>query len=230
MKKSITSAVAALTIATTIFAGANDLPIQKVDRNKQSHIIVAMDRGGLNNYTCLPLYSKNISQFETLFSKQMVKKLRVKSITFITFDEQINMIGTAHERNPNKTYRIAKELFEKTKDNMQFDTKEFAKDVIGAINYTLMLAQQYNSSDEVIILFFSNLRESIQTKQQLKSMNNINLPDNVHMQIYSSSGLSCLSGTTTASQSLQAEQSYKKFFKSKIDGDLNIFTIYGEKK
>ena len=143
MKKIFLNVVVSLVVAIpSVYAGANDFVLNKVNRGRHSHLLVVFDRAGLNNYSCSSLYTQNIGQFEKLFEKRNIKKLRVSSVTFLTFDERVNIIGTASEKNPNKTYRIAKELFEKTKDNMQFDTKGLAKDIIGSMKYILMLSQQ----------------------------------------------------------------------------------------
>ena len=156
-----------------------------------------------------------------------MKKLRVESVSFFTFDETFHQIGTISDRRPTKVYRTTQELFDHTKDNMQYDTKELAKDVVGALNYSVSLSQSFPSSDKVIILFFSNLRDSMQSKEQLKALTNIQLPKNVSLRIYASSGIACLGTNISSSQILLAEKSYADFFKSKIDGDVAIYTIYG---
>ncbi|MDF1875086.1 hypothetical protein JHD48_05015 [Sulfurimonas sp. SAG-AH-194-I05] len=204
MNKILFSVVAALTIATTtVFAGANNLPIEKVKRGISSHIIAIFDRGGLNNYSCLPLYKRNINQYEKLFTKRTMKKIRVKSMTFLTFDEIIHNIGTVSDRRPNRVYRDAQELFSNTKNHMQYDTKGLAKDVLGVFRYSLMLSKQFDTNDKVIIVLFSNLRDSVRTKNQLKAMENIKLPKNVSLRIYASSGIASCLAKTTASQGLQ---------------------------
>jgi len=228
MNKILFSVVAALTIATTtIFAGANNLPIEKVKRGISSHVIAVFDRGGLNNYSCLPLYNRNTNQYEKLFTKRTMKNIRVKSMTFLTFDETIHNIGTVSDRRPNRVYKDTQKLFSNTKNHMQYDTKGLAKDVLGVFRYSLMLSKQFDTNDKVVIVLFSNLRDSIRTKNQLKAMENIKLPDNVSLRIYASSGIASCLANTTASQALQAEASYSDFYKSKIDGDISIYTIYG---
>ena len=228
MNKILFSVVAALTIATTtVFAGANNLSIEKVKRGISSHVIAVFDRGGLNNYSCLPLYNRNTNQYEKLFTKRTMKNIRVKSMTFLTFDETIHNIGTVSDRRPNRVYKDAQKLFSNTKNLMQYDTKGLAKDVLGVFRYSLMLSKQFDTNDKVVIVLFSNLRDSIRTKEQLKAMENIKLPDNVSFRIYASSGIASCLANTTASQALQAEASYSDFYKSKIDGDISIYTIYG---
>jgi len=222
------SVVAALTIATTtVFAGVDSLPVEKIKRGNNSHIITMLDRGGLNNFSCTPLYNRNTNQFDKLFTKRAMKKARVKSMTLLTFDETIHNIGTVNDRRPNKVFKETQELFAKAKNHMQYSTEGLAKDVIGTLNYSLMLAKQFNSSDKVVIILFSNLRDSVRTKDELRAMKNIKLPDNVYLRIYASSGIASCLANTTASQSLQAESSYSNFYKSKIDGDIKIYTIYG---
>ena len=226
MNKIITSAVAALIIATpSLFADMNSLPIDEdADMNK---VVVGFDRAGLNNYECISLYNKNFSIYEKLFSKRAIREGAISSINYLVFDEMVYPIGVINEDRPSKLYRDIQPLLAEVKDSMQYDTKTKAKDIVGALHYIQALSENIDEDTHVIVILFSNLRDSMHTKEQLKAMQPIKLKNNVSLVIYASSGLSCLKETVSISAQLNAEKSYANFFKSKIVGDVHIYTMYG---
>ncbi len=222
MKKIIISTI----VAVALNASASELPVPKGTYNDDAHLVIMVDRSGLNNYKCTSLFNSNKLVLEHILDRRSIKKMKLTHLSLYQFDEQITKVAEIESHKKGSFRRGANKAKDKLFSTLYEDNDNKAKDSISVINYLNLIAS--NTTNPVVGVIFSNMRNTTMTKDEMKSMTKIKLSPNLKIITYSKSGLSCLKGrdTVTASQILKAEQSYKAFYNSKIDGSFDFKTIY----
>lgn len=222
MKTITISTVVALTLAFN--ASASELPIQNGTYSDENHLVIMADRSGLNNYKCASLFNSNKTAMEHILDRRSIKKMKLTHLSLYVFDEQITKVAEVKSKKKGTFRRDADESKGKLLSALYEDNDNKAKDSMAVIDYLNLIAS--NSTNLVVGVIFSNMRNSTMTKDDMKAMSKIKLNPNLKIITYSKSGLSCLKGGATASQIIKAEQSYGAWYKSKIDGSFEFKTIY----
>ena len=153
-------------------------------------------------------------------------KLKVSSIEFFTLDEQMKHVGRVISKRPGKLYRESRSIMKDVISELHKDQSKKGKDVINSFSYTdNLVAQSYEDFDQVTVILFSNLRDSMTTKQQRKSISPITMDKKISLYIYASSGLGAVGASTV--QELKAQASTTAYFKNLLSASkVVIKTMY----
>lgn len=228
MKSKYLKLLMALFLGTSLYG--NELLLSNTKRSDLNALVAVFDTVGLNNNnSCRKLVQSNIAKYNSLVTKKNLRKSNISSIEFFSFDEQIQNIGMTRSRRTAKIYRESKDLMHSIKRELSKDKSMKAKDVISIFDFfNKLVVQSYSSHDNVAIVIFSNLRDSLSTKEQRNKMKPIKINDKITLFLYSASGLSCAGATTQ--EVLSAENSVEKYYKSLLIGSKIIVnnTYYGE--
>lgn len=224
--KLTTTVLVALLISANLYAGDEPLSPQKHFGSKTA-LLVFFDVAGLNNYNSNPsLVKQNLAKYKQIITKQHLQKAKVESIAYFTFDEQVKRIGKIETNKSGRLFRESKLIMRDVFSELQEDTSVKSKDVISAFSYiNNVVEQSYNEYQEVTVLFFSNMRDSMTTKMQRQQMQPIELNAKVKLYIFAASGLNALGATTQ--QKMRAESSIVSFYKQLLSSsNVVIKTIY----
>jgi hypothetical protein len=202
----------------------NSLFIDDAVRGDKGALIVVLDVAGLNNGNHSSLAKHNLKHLKTIFTKRNIKRSRINSVDFITFDEVIEHQASIKSRKSTKVYRKAVKEIDRLETKLYENKEDKAKDVVSMFRYLTMFASQKLSNyTKISVVIYSNLRQSTNI-DELKTMNPIVMDSKMKIQIFAKSGLEAKGATT--SQVLSSEQQIVDFYSSKINGNVTISTIY----
>lgn len=223
--KRVISIVVALLISANLQA-QEPLSHQK-NLGSKTALLVFFDVSGLNNYNSNNALAKqNLAKYNQIVTKKNLQKARVSSIAYYTFDEQIKPIGKIESTKAGRLYRESKKMMHDVVLELKEDKSNRGKDVISTFYFINSVVQQSYKNEDVTVLLFSNLRDSMSTKQQRQMMQPIVLDEHIHLYIYAASGLNAIAGVTTLQQ-MRAESSIVKFYSHLLStSKVAIKTIY----
>jgi hypothetical protein len=224
MKTILTIIIVALLISANAHA-ENILKNSKRLGGNNYSLLVFFDTAGLNNCNSnRELCQKNIAKYKELITKQSLRKMRVSSIVFYAFNEQVKFIGKIESKKAGKLFRESKKIMKDILLELEQDNSRKAKDSINLFHFINNTVEQSHSKNtKVGVLVFSNLRDSMSTKQERKSMARIKLNDKVVLHAYAASGLDA-----STMEKLNAEVSVIKYYTDKIlsKSPIVIKTVY----
>lgn len=196
----------------------SELLLNDTKRSDTNAMVVLFDTAGLNNYnSCSSLVENNLSKYNSLVSKKSLRKMNISSIEYFTFDEQIQNLGKVKSNRIGKLFRESKELMLDVKNELKKDKSLKAKDVISIFSFiNNLVAQNYTSHNNIGVVVFSNLRDSIHSKEQRDSIKPIQINEKITLYLYAASGLECIDATTK--QILSANKSIENYYKSFLIG------------
>lgn len=222
MKKLIATA---LLIASTGFS-SEFLPF-KSSGGKKNALIMLVDASGLNG-SCDKLYEKNIKIFKHILSKRSLPKMRLRDIHIILFSDKVNEFFVLNDKGLNGR-TVSKRLYtleESLKNEILQMNKDSGKDIYSSLKYVKeLIDERYISYDNIGIILFSNMRQSVNVTK-VTSAKNIEFTPNSSLRFYAKSGLSeC--DKALSSQTITGEKSIKKFWQKKIvSKNFRIYTKY----
>ncbi len=211
-------------LSVALFATDNII-IKGAKKSDKNAMIFIFDNAGLNSYlSCPDLAKQNINKYNSLATKKAFRKQRIRAIEYYTFNEQIKSIGKIESNRYGKLFRKSKELIEKVE--LKKDNSKKAKDVLSIFHFLNMLVEErYKDYKNIVVVIFSNLRDSTLSKKQRLQLSPIKLNEKITLELFASSGLKCLGASTK--QIISAEKSVIDYYNSKIDSKkLSIHTIY----
>jgi len=223
--KKITNILVTLLISVNM--QANEPLSRQKSLGTKTALLVFFDVSGLNNYNSNSALAKqNIAKYKQIVTKKNLQRARASSIAYYTIDEQVKLIGKVDSNKAGRLFRESNKIMKDVEIELQEDKRNKGKDVISSFYFIRSVVQQSYKDKEVTVLLFSNLRDSISTKQERQAMQPIVLGEHISIYIYAASGLNAISGVTTLQQ-MRAEESVVKFYKHLLStSKVVIKTIY----
>lgn len=212
MKDKVLKTIVTLSLGVNMYAG--DLILEETKRSQNNALIVLFDTAGLNS-SCKSLVDKNLSKYNSLINKKSLGKMRISSISYFTFDEQIKNIGTVSSSRTGKLIRGAKKVMRDVEFELKRVDDKKGKDVLSVFPFLNNLVKtNYSEYSQVGVLLFSNLRDSFHSKEERAKIKPIKMDEKITLHAYSASGLECINATTQ--QVLSAEKSVSNYYQSLI--------------
>lgn len=225
--KFITTIFVALLISVNSQANTLQLSDQTHFGSKTA-FLVFFDVAGLNNFNSnRALVNQNLAKYNQIVNKQNLRKANVKTISYYTMDEQIKLIGKIDSNKAGKLFRESKEIMKDVIMELKEDRSKKAKDVISTFHFiNSIVDQSYLDYEKVTVLVFSNLRDSLTSKEERKKLQPITINKKVSLYLFSASGLGAINGITTL-QRMKAESSLTSYYKYLLStSNVVIRTIY----
>jgi len=217
--------IASISIIATQMYAVEPL-LNEVNKKHQNALLIVGDESGLN-VNSPSLLAKNLKKLDELVNKQSIKRSKIRSIEFLTFDETIQSISKVKENRGAKLFRVAKPLLERfTNELKQARSSKKSKDVIGALKHLqILIKQQYsNHYDQIVVVILSNLRDSYRAKEEFISLKPLKF-SNTTLHILAASGLEAIGANSTQKQ--VAENQIIDYYTKKLQATkTNILTIY----
>jgi len=200
-------------IIVALLIGAN---LYAKNHGEQTAVIVCFDIAGLNNANSSnELFQQNMQHYNKLISKQSLRRIEASSIAYYTVEETVRFIGRVESKKAGRLYRESKKIMKTVAYELQQDQSSKGKDIIGLFYFlNQLIEQEYTGFNQVEVHIYSNLRDSISSKEARKNMGTIKVDDKVSLYLYAASGLNAIDGGITIQQKMNAEASVIKYYKN----------------